>query len=50
MFPLTTIRRHKMFEIMIGIVLAAFAAGGIWAFVFSKKVKENGIERAARRF
>ena len=36
-----------MFEIIFGIILAAFAIGGIWAFVVSKKVKEKGIETNA---
>ena len=29
-----------MFEIIFTMLLAAFAIGGIWAFVVSKKVKE----------
>ena len=29
-----------MFEIIFLVVLAAFAIGGIWAYVVSKKVKE----------
>ena len=36
-----------MFEIILLIVLAAFAIGGIWANVVSKKVKEEGIETDA---
>lgn len=31
-----------MFEIIFLVVLAAFAIGGIWAYVVSKKVKEEG--------
>lgn len=38
---------NNMFEIIVIIILAAFAAGGIWAFVVSKKVKEKGIETDA---
>ena len=30
-----------MFEIIFLVVLAAFAIGGIWAYVVSKKVKEG---------
>ena len=36
-----------MFEIIFLVVLAAFAIGGIWAYVVSKKVKEEGIETDA---
>jgi len=36
-----------MFETIFIILLAAFAAGGIWAFVVSKKVKKEGIETDA---
>ena len=36
-----------MFEAIVIIILAAFAIGGIWAFVFSKKVKKEGIETDA---
>ena len=36
-----------MFEIVFIILLAAFAAGGIWAFIVSKKVKEEGFETEA---
>ena len=36
-----------MFEIIFIMLLAAFAIGGIWAFVVSKKVKEDGIETDA---
>ena len=36
-----------MFETIFMIILAAFAAGGIWAFVVSKKVKNEGIETDA---
>ena len=36
-----------MFEIIFVILLALFAAGGIWAFVVSKKVKQDGIETDA---
>ena len=36
-----------MFEIIFIMLLAAFAIGGIWAFVVSKKVKEGGIETDA---
>ena len=36
-----------MFEIIFIIILAAFAAGGIWAFVVTKKVKKEGIETDA---
>ena len=32
-----------MFEIIFLVVLAAFAIGGIWAYVVSKKVKEEGM-------
>lgn len=32
-----------MFEIIFIVILAAFAIGGIWAFVVSKKVKQDGI-------
>ena len=33
-----------MFEIVFGVILAAFTIGGIWAFVVTKKVKKEGIE------
>ena len=36
-----------MFEAIIVIILAAFAIGGIWAFVVSKKVKKQGVEADA---
>lgn len=36
-----------MFEVVFIVILAAFAIGGIWAFVFSKKVKKEGIETDA---
>ena len=36
-----------MFETILITVLAAFAIGGIWAFVVSKKVKKEGIETDA---
>ena len=36
-----------MFGIIVIIILAAFAAGGIWAFVVSKKVKDEGVETDA---
>ena len=36
-----------MFGIIVIILLAAFAAGGIWAFVVTKKVKKEGIETDA---
>ena len=36
-----------MFEIIFLVVLAAFAIGGIWAYVVSKKVKEEEIETDA---
>lgn len=36
-----------MFEIIFGAVLALFAAGGIWAFIVSRKVKKEGIETEA---
>ena len=36
-----------MFEIIFIVILAAFAIGGIWAFVVSKKVKKDGIETDA---
>ena len=36
-----------MFEIIIGIVLLLFAAGGIWAFVVTRKAKKEGIETDA---
>ena len=36
-----------MFEGIWFIVLAAFALGGIWAFVVSNKVKKEGIETDA---
>ena len=36
-----------MFEIIFILILAAFVAGGIWAFVVSKKVKKEGFETEA---
>ena len=36
-----------MFEIVFGVILAAFIIGGIWAFVVTKKVKKEGIETDA---
>ena len=36
-----------MFETLLIIVLAAFAIGGIWAFVVTKKVKTEGFETDA---
>lgn len=36
-----------MFEYIIIILLVLFAIGGIWSFVVSKKVKEEGIETEA---
>ena len=36
-----------MFEIIVIIILAAFAAGGVWAFVVTKKTKKEGIETDA---
>ena len=36
-----------MFEIIFTMLLAAFAIGGVWALVVSKKVKEDGIETDA---
>lgn len=36
-----------MFETVFIIVLAAFAAGGIWAFAVTKKVKKEGFETDA---
>ena len=36
-----------MFETIFIIVLAAFAAGGIWAFAVTKKAKKEGIETDA---
>lgn len=36
-----------MFNIIFGVLLAAFAAGAIWAFLFSKKVKKEGVETEA---
>lgn len=36
-----------MFEIVIIVLLAAFAIGGIWAFAVSRKVKKEGIETVA---
>ena len=36
-----------MFEAIVIIILVAFTIGGIWAFVFSKKVKNEGIETDA---
>lgn len=32
-----------MFEIIFILVLAAFAVGGIWAYVVTKRVKNDGI-------
>ena len=40
-------RRQGMFEVIFIAVLAAFAAGGIWAYVVTKKVKKEGIETDA---
>ncbi len=36
-----------MFEAIFIIVLSAFAIGGIWAFIVSRKVKKEGIETDA---
>ncbi len=36
-----------MFEILLITILVLFAIGGIWAFVVTKKVKEEGIEADA---
>ena len=36
-----------MFETIFVLLLAAFALGGLWAFVVSKKVKNEGIEADA---
>ena len=36
-----------MFEIVLVAILTAFIIGGIWAFVVTKKVKEEGIEADA---
>ncbi len=32
-----------MFELIFILILAAFAAGGIWAYVVTKRVKNDGI-------
>lgn len=36
-----------MFEAIFIIALSAFAIGGIWAFIVSRKVKKEGIETDA---
>ena len=36
-----------MFEIIVGIILAGFAIGGIWAYLVTKKTKAEGIETTA---
>ena len=36
-----------MFEIIFGVILLFIVAGGIWAFIFSQKIKREGIETEA---
>lgn len=36
-----------MFEIILIVILAAFAAGGIWAYAVTSKVKKAGIDTDA---
>ena len=36
-------RSQNMFETIFIIMLAAFAAGGIWAFAVTKKAKKEGL-------